>query len=133
VSDITEHQEMHIWNTVWDTIGPYSMQTMLVSGSSQDRVIVYLPAKKKVCQLRAMLGHTRYYRKFIKGYAQIKAPMEKLLRKDTKYQCNDECQDGMDTLKENMVTAPILVFPEWEKTFHVHVYASVIALEAILA
>jgi hypothetical protein len=31
-----------------------------------------------------------------------------------------------------MVTAPILVFPDWEKTFHVHVDASAIALGAIL-
>jgi hypothetical protein len=34
--DITEHQEMHIWNIIWDTIGPYSMKTILVSGSGQD-------------------------------------------------------------------------------------------------
>jgi hypothetical protein len=32
-----------------------------------------------------------------------------------------------------MVTTPILVFPEWEKTFHMHVDASTIALGAILA
>ena len=32
-----------------------------------------------------------------------------------------------------MVTTPILVFPDWEKTFHVHVDASAIALGAILA
>jgi hypothetical protein len=59
--------------------------------------------------------------------------MEKLLIKDAKYQWNDECQHGLDTLKEKMVTAPILVFPYWVKTFHVHVYASMITLEAILA
>jgi hypothetical protein len=59
--------------------------------------------------------------------------MEKLLRKDTKYQWNDECQHSLDTLKENMVTTPILVLPDWEKTFHVHVDSSVIALGAILA
>jgi hypothetical protein len=59
--------------------------------------------------------------------------MEKLLRKDTKYQWNDECQHGLDTLKENMVTVPILVFPDWEQTFHVHVDASMIALGDILA
>ena len=32
-----------------------------------------------------------------------------------------------------MVIAPILVFPDWGKTFHVHVYASTITLGAILA
>jgi hypothetical protein len=58
--------------------------------------------------------------------------MEKMLRKDTKYQWNDACQHGLDTLKENIVTAPILVFLDWEKTFHVHVYASAITLGAIL-
>jgi hypothetical protein len=96
-------------------------------------VIVNLIAPKPVHQLRATLGHTRYYRKFIKGYTQITTPMEKLLRKDTNYQWNDECQHGLDTLKEKMVTTPILVFPDWEKTFHVHVDASAITLGDILA
>jgi hypothetical protein len=31
-----------------------------------------------------------------------------------------------------MVTTPILVFPYWEKTFHIHVDASIITLGAIL-
>jgi hypothetical protein len=79
------------------------------------------------------LGHIGYYRKFIKGYTQITALIEKMLRKDTKFQWTDECQHGLDTLKENMVTMPILLFPYSEKTFHVHVYASSIALGAILA
>jgi hypothetical protein len=95
-------------------------------------VIVNLPAPKTVCQLRGTLGHTGYYKKLIKGYAQIKAPMEKWLRKDTKYQWKDECQHGLDTVKEKMVIASILVFPDWGKTFHVHVDASAIALGAIL-
>jgi hypothetical protein len=58
---------------------------------------------------------------------QITTPMKKLLRKDSKFDCNEDCQRGLDTLKEKMVTTPILVFPDWEKTFHVHVYASTIA------
>jgi hypothetical protein len=76
---------------------------------------------------------TRYYRKFIKGYSQITAPMEKLLRKDSKFQWNEDCQRGLDTLKEKMVTAPILVFLDWENTFHMHVDASTISLGVILA
>jgi hypothetical protein len=94
-------------------------------------VIVNLPAPKMVYQLRETLGHTWYYRKFIKGYVQITKPMENLLRKDKKYQWNDECQHDLDTLKDKMVVAPILVFPNWEKTFHVHVDALVITLGAI--
>ena len=31
-----------------------------------------------------------------------------------------------------MVIAPILVFPDWEKTFHVHVDASAIELGVVL-
>jgi hypothetical protein len=58
--------------------------------------------------------------------------MENMLQKDTKFQWNDECQHSLDILKEKMVTTPILVFPDWEKTFHVHVDASTIALGAIL-
>jgi hypothetical protein len=70
--------------------------------------------------------------KFIKGYVQITALMEKLLRKDNKFHWNEDCQQGSDTLKENMVTAEILIFPDWENTFHMHLYASTIALGSIL-
>ena len=44
-------------------------------------IIIHLPAPNSVKQLRTMLGHTGYYRKFIIGYAKITAPMEKLLKK----------------------------------------------------
>jgi hypothetical protein len=45
--------------------------------------IVNLPPRKAVHQSRATPGHTSYYMKFIKGYAQITAPMEKLFKNDT--------------------------------------------------
>jgi len=95
-------------------------------------IVVNLPAPNSVKQLRTVLGHTGYYRNFIKGYAKITAPMEKLLKKDVKFLWNKECQQSLDTLKEKMVTAPILVFPDWTKPFHVHVDASGIALGVVL-
>jgi hypothetical protein len=71
--------------------------------------------------------------KFIKGYAQIEAPMEKLLKKYSKFQWTEELQQSFDTLKKKMVTGPILVFPDWSKELNVHVDASSIALGAVLA
>jgi hypothetical protein len=47
--------------------------------------ILNLPPPKLVLHLRTTLGHTGCYKKFIKGYAQIIAPMENLLKKDTRF------------------------------------------------
>jgi hypothetical protein len=59
--------------------------------------------------------------------------MDKLLKKDVKFQWNEQFQEILDILKENMVTTPILSFPYWTKEFHVHVDALSIALGAVLA
>eukprot|EP00253_Pinus_taeda_P033049 PITA_33049 len=96
-------------------------------------IIINLEAPRSVKQLCAMLGHTAYYRKLIKSYAQITASTENLLKKDDTFCWNEKCQQILDVLKEKMVIAPILVFPNWKKEFHVHVDASCIALEAVLA
>jgi len=53
-----------------------------------------------------------YTKNFIKGYAQITMLMEKLLKNDVTFCWNDGCNKSLDILKENMVTVPILVFPD---------------------
>jgi hypothetical protein len=58
--------------------------------------------------------------------------MEKILKKDCQFSWTEECQQSFDTLKQKMVTAPILVFRDWSKEFHVHVDASSIALGVVL-
>lgn len=91
-----------------------------------------LEVPKNVKQLRATLGHTRYYRKFIKAYAQITVPMEKLLKKDVAFCWDEECHNILDILKKTMFPVPILVFPHWKKELHVHVDASCISLGTVL-
>jgi hypothetical protein len=86
-----------------------------------------------VRKLRATLVHTGYYRKFIKGYVKITTSMKKLLKKEVKFQWNEDCQKGLDTLKQKLVTTSILIFPDWNKEFHVHVDASSITLSAVLS
>ena len=54
-------------------------------------IIVNLPPPTSVRQLRTTLGHTGYYIKFIKGYAQITASMEKQLKKYIKFEWTLEC------------------------------------------
>ena len=96
-------------------------------------VIFYLPPPSTAKKLRTTLGHTGYYRKFIRGYAKLTTPMEKLLKKDVKFQWSEQCQESLDFLKNKMVTTPISVFPRWKKEIHVHVDASFVALGFVLA
>jgi hypothetical protein len=59
--------------------------------------------------------------------------MEKLMKKDCQFQWTEECQQSFNTLKQKMVTPPILVFPNWSEEFHVHVDASSISLGVVLS
>ena len=54
-------------------------------------VIINLEVPRSVKQLCETLGHTRYYQNFIKSYAKITAPMEKLLKKDAIFFWSEEC------------------------------------------
>ena len=74
-------------------------------------IILDLPLPTSVMQLRSTLGHTGYYRKFIRGYIEIATPMENLMKKDAKFEWNKDCQGSMDKLKHKMATVPILIFP----------------------
>ena len=60
------------------------------------------------------------------------APLEKLLKKDTKFQWTTNFKESLDKLKNKMETVPILVFPD-TKEFHVHVGVSSIALGVVLS
>ena len=55
-------------------------------------IILDLTTPTSVTQFSSVLGHTRYYQKFIGGYVVITAPMEKLLKKEGKFQWTKECQ-----------------------------------------
>ena len=96
-------------------------------------LILSLLPPTNVKMLRVTLGNMGYYRKFIKGYTMITAPMEKLLNKYATFEWSQECQGSFDTLKAKMASTPILVFPDWNKEFHVHVDASSVALGIVLA
>jgi hypothetical protein len=100
---------------------------------SKIAVILDLPPPTTVQNLRETLGHIGYYMKFIKGYAYITTSMENFLKKEGKFQWNEDCQKRLDTLKQKLVIEPILIFPYWKKEFHVHVDASSKALSVILS
>ena len=72
---------------------------------------------KHVKNVRAFLGVAQFYRKYIKGFAQIALPLNKLLRKDVKFEWSEDCNKAFQTLKTALITAPVLAFPQFDKPF----------------
>ena len=74
--------------------------------------------------VRSFLGLANYYRRFIKDFAKIASPLNQLLRKDHKFLWTDACEKVFKALKEALISAPILAFPDFKETFHLYTDAS---------
>ena len=65
-----------------------------------------------VTEVRSFLGLAGYYRIFIEGFSKIAGPLHCLTRKGVKFEWTDRSEEGFQTLKEKLTSAPVLTLPE---------------------
>ena len=93
------------------------------------------PVPCDVTKVRQFLGLASYYRKFIPGFAAIARPLHMLTKKDVKFDWNLACSDAFQTLKEKLISAPVLSYPKFgpDVEFILETDASANGLGAILS
>ena len=70
-----------------------------------------------VSDVRAFLGLTNYFRRFVQGYGTLNGALTNLLRKDAPFVSSDACQAAFDGVKLALTSAPVLVMPDYSKPF----------------
>jgi transposase InsO family protein len=72
---------------------------------------------KSVRDVRSFIGFANFYRPFIPRFADISAPLTRLMKKDAIFKWDDDCQQAFTELKDLFINAPILAhFEEGRKT-----------------
>ncbi|KAL4323589.1 hypothetical protein GQ457_11G020340 [Hibiscus cannabinus] len=87
---------------------------------------------KNVQEVRSFLGLAGYYRRFVKGFSIIAAPLTKLLQKGVPFEWTEERQSSFEQLKAFLTEAPVLTQPESGKDYVVFSDASLNGLGCVL-
>ena len=84
-------------------------------------------------ELRRFLGLCSYYRRFVPNFSKIAIALQALTRKNAAFQWSHECECSFNALKGKLISAPVLVYPSFEKPFVLETDASVVGVGAVLS
>ena len=93
------------------------------------------PVPTDVSSLRRFLGLASYYRRFVRDFSTIAAPLNRLTKKDVPFEWSESCQESFERLKSALISAPVLVYPRFGpgNEFILETDASKIGLGAVLS
>src|ERR1700744_989064 len=90
------------------------------------------PQPRNVPEVRSFLGFCNYYRVFIPGFSEHAKPLTILTKKDQEWMWTEEQECLFQTIKELIMSEPVLAHPELDQPFELEVDASGYAIGAVL-
>eukprot|EP00731_Ephydatia_muelleri_P010420 Em0005g1006a len=102
---------------------------------AKTEVVVSYPVPTSAKEVKQFMGLCNYYRRFVKDYSKIAAPLFKLLSKENAkfFAWNSASQNAFEELKSRLVSPPILAYPDFKQPFLLHTDASDAAIGAVLS
>ena len=82
--------------------------------------------------IRSFLGHAGFYRRFIKDFSKIAKPLSNLLVQGAPFEFDDQCLQAFLFLKQKLVSASIIVAPDWNLPFELMCDVSDYVIRAVL-
>jgi RNase H-like domain found in reverse transcriptase/Reverse transcriptase (RNA-dependent DNA polymerase)/Integrase zinc binding domain/Chromo (CHRromatin Organisation MOdifier) domain/Retroviral aspartyl protease len=90
------------------------------------------PQPSNTKELRRFLGLSNYFRRFIKDYSSIAAPLTRLTGSQSKFEWTLACQEAFEMIKFALTNAPVLALPNPTRPYVVWSDASIVGSGAVL-
>ncbi|HSN23183.1 MAG TPA: reverse transcriptase family protein, partial [Methylomicrobium sp.] len=118
-------QEVHFLGHVISAAG-------VAADPEKVKAVASWPRCRNLTELRSFVGLASYYRRFIARFADIARPLHQLTGKGQPFVWEAAQENAFQTLKERLITAPILASPRDEGEYVLDTDASLYGLGAVL-
>ena len=91
------------------------------------------PQPTNATELRSFLGLASYYRRFVRDFGTIAAPLNRLTEKGATFIWTEQADAAFRELKLRLTSAPVLAYPQFDKPFILDTDASNVGIGGVLS
>ncbi len=126
-------RKCHLFEQETEYLGHVVSEAGIHVSPNKVKAVEDWPVPQSVTDVRSFLGTAGYYRRSVRNFAAIAAPLHRLTDKDTIWHWEAEHQVAFEHLKEQLCTAPVLQFPVPGARYILDTDASLFSIGAVLS
>ena len=126
-------KKCHLFQKSIEYLGHNISEEGISCSKNKVDAVLNWPVPNSKTELRSFLGLINYYRKYIKDLATITYPLTRLTQKNKPFIWSEECQISFEKIKELLVSAPILGYPQQDGQFILDTDGSQFGIGAVLS